>query len=239
MSGSAARGIGRELASSRVLLLGLVGVLAAGSAGCFKRTLRATTTQPNPLIAFPNKATHRSERLYIDVKDMDLPRTFKLRQSAYFNVVSKERLRFRVMLVHKWKEIADVTTWNVKLEDDRGHVYYPEAKEFAYDDHITKMWDREVRTVVPNQFGDQDVSRADRGVLNDGHRRRVPLDAVDVFQGAGDYVFHAKGIFHKDIRRLTLTMERSGLEYKFTWNLVDLGGDDVVRESSPRAAAIH
>jgi hypothetical protein len=212
----------------RTVLVLLLGTLALGQTGCFKRTLRATTTQPNPLIAFPNKATHRSEKLYIDVKDMEMPRTFKLRQSAYFNVISKERLRFRVMLVHKWKEVADVTTWKVRLEDDKGHTYYPETKEFAYDDHVTKMWDREVRSAIyRNQFGDIAYLR------NDGHLNRLPLDSIDVFQGAGDYTFHAKGIFHKGIRRLTLTMERSGLEYKFTWYLVDLGGDEVVLERSP------
>ncbi len=207
-----------------------VALIALGASGCFKRTLRVATTQPNPLIAFPNKATHRSEKIHIDVKDMDLPRTFKLRQSAYFNVVSKERLRFHVMLVHKWKEIADVTTWRVKLEDDRGRVYYPETKEFAYDQHVTRMWDREVRSVVFNQFMEPDVSRSDRGILNDGYRRRMTLDSMDVFQGAGDYVFHAKDLFNRGVRRLTLTMERDGLEYRFTWYLVDLGGEDVVLE---------
>lgn len=216
----------------RVIVIG-VALIAAGSGGCFKKTLRATTTQPNPLIAFPNKATHRSEKLYIDVKDMDLPRTFKLRQSAYFNVVSKERLRFRVMLVHKWKEIADITTWKTRLEDDKGHVYFPEAKEFAYDDHVTRMWDHEIRSVVYNQFGD--ITQ----VRNDGHRRRVPLESVDVFQGAGDYVFHAKDLFNRNVKRLTLTMERSGVEYKFTWYLVDLGGDsDIAVEGIP-ATEVH
>lgn len=204
---------------SRLMLCALSGALALGSAGCLTKTLRAATTQANPLIAFPNQATHRSEKLYIDVKDMDLPRTFKLRQSAYFNVVSRERLRFRVMLVHKWKEIADITTWKVKLEDDKGHTYYPETKEFAFDDHVTRMWDHEIRSVVYNQFGDI------QHVNNDGHRRRVALDSVDVFQGAGDYVFHANNLFNRGVKRLTLTMERDGLAYKFTWYLVDLGGE--------------
>src|SRR5262245_42066255 len=117
--------------------------MLSGGVGCTMTTLHASTTQPNPLVAFPNQATHRSQKLFIDVKDMELPQTFKLRQSAYFNVVSKERLRFRVMLVHKWKEIADVTTWKVSLEDDQGRRYYPESKESSYDDHMTRMWDRE------------------------------------------------------------------------------------------------
>src|SRR6185503_17196940 len=178
-----------------LLPLGLLGI------ACGTSHFGASTTQPNPLVAFPNQATHRSQKLYIDVRDMELPRTFKLRQSAYFNVVSRERVRFRVMLVHKWKEIADITTWRVRLEDDAGHVYFPETKESAYDDHITKMWDWEKRSVVLTQFGD--IAK----VNDDGYRERVPLASVDVFQGAGDYVFHAKDLFHKNLKRLTLCME--------------------------------
>jgi hypothetical protein len=214
-------------------LVAVAGIAGAAASGCATTKLGASTTQPNPLVAFPNQATHRSQRLYIDVRDMELPRTFTLRQSAYFNVVSKERLRFRVMVVHKWKEVADVTTWHVRLEDDRGRVYYPESKEGAYDDHVTRMWDREERSVVRNQFGD--ITK----INDDGYKRRVPLESIDVFQGAGDYVFHAKGLFHKGVKRLTLTMERSGLQYQFTWNLVDLLGDEEEVAAEPQSATIH
>lgn len=217
------------------LWLPLVGLVVAGGAGaCSTTRLAASTTQPNPLVAFPNQATHRSQKLFIDVRDMELPQTFKLRQSAYFNVVSKERLRFRVMLVHKWKEVADITTWKVRLEDDRGHVYYPEAREKSYDDHVTKMWDWEQRTAIRNEFGD--IQR----VNDDGYKRRVPLASIDVFQGAGDYVFHAKGLFNRDIRRLTLFMERSGVEYRFTWNLVSFTGDgEVAVQPSATLSDVH
>ncbi len=225
--GPVARLRARDLLTG-ALLLGVV----AGGAGC-TTTLHATTTQPNPLAANPNDATHRSEKLFIDVRDMELPRTFRLRQSAYFAVVSRERLRFHVMLVHKWKEVADPTTWSARLEDDRGRTYYPESREFSYDDHITRMWDYEKRTAVTNAFGDV-VRALGEGEINYdvngnphvNHNERVPLDSIDVFQGAGDLVFHSKDIFNRGVRRLTLTLDRAGVEYKFTWNLVDLGGDE-------------
>jgi hypothetical protein len=176
---------------------------------------------------------------------MELPQTFKLRQSAYFNVVSKERLRFRVMLVHKWKEIADVTTWKVSLEDDQGRRYYPESKEISYDDHMTRMWDREERSAIRTQFGDlsgpamlPNGEMVNAKVNDDGYKRRTTLQSIDVFQGAGDFVFHAKGLFHRGIKQLTLTMERDGLAYRFTWNLVDLGGDADVA-SEPATSEIH
>jgi|SwirhirootsSR2_FD_contig_31_10869058_length_732_multi_3_in_0_out_0_1 hypothetical protein len=208
-------------------LVPLLGLLVAS--GCSTTRLGAATTQPNPLVAFPNQATHRSQKLYIDVRDMELPSTFKLRQSAYFNVVSRERLRFRVMLVHKWKEVADVTTWKVKLVDDKGRVFYPETQERAYDDFVTKMWDWEQRSAIRNQFGDIVE------VNDDGYKRRVPLASVDVYQGAGDYVFHAKGLFHRNVKQLTLSMERSGVELRFTWNLVDLGGEGEVAAQPSQA----
>jgi len=213
-------------------LFACAGVL--GAAGC-TTSLRASTTQPNPM-AFTNEATHRSEKIWIDVRDMELPRTFKLRQSAYFAVVSRERLRFHVMLVHKWKEVADPTSWHARLEDDRGNAYFPESNELSYDDHITRIWDHERRTANRNLYGDLnpvkptlvdgDTRYDSYGIPHRVQNERVTLDSVDVFQGAGDIVFHAKDLMSRGIKRLTLTLDRSGVEYKFIWNLVDLIDDD-------------
>lgn len=209
-------------------------MLLAGSAGC-TTTLRASTTQPNPM-AYTHEATQRSDKVYIDVRDMELPRTFKLRQSAYFAVVSKERLRFHVMLVHKWKEVADPTTWHARLEDDRGHTYLPESQELSYDDHVTRIWDHERRVANLTMYGDLNTVRPtlaegdtvydNYGYAHRVHNERVTLDSLDVFQGAGDVVFHAKDLLNRGVRKLTLTLERSGYEYKFTWNLIDLIDDD-------------
>src|SRR5262249_5560156 len=216
--------------------------LLAISAAC-TTTLRASTTQPNPLVAFPNQATHRSEKLFIDVADMDLPRLhpvphttaygiqqnglFKLRQSAYFAVVSRERLRFHVTIVHKWQEVADPLSWSVRLEDDQGRVYYPETREQRYNDLVVQIWDQEQRRVVRDRFGNVVQTRSDDG---DHHQLNLPeqlnLESVDMFQGSGDFSFHAKDLFRRQTRRLTLRMERMGLVYEFTWNLVDLTDAD-------------
>jgi hypothetical protein len=184
------------------------------------------------MAAHPDAIAHRSEKVIIDVRDMDFPRSFKLRQSAYFAVVSRERLRFHVMLVHKWKEVADPTTWTARLEDDQGRVYYPESNEFSYDDHVSRVWDHERRAAIYNNFGDVVRTLNDGDVIYDVHgqphavkNEKVNLDSVDVFQGAGDLTFHAKDLMSRNVRRLTLTLERSGYEYKFVWNLVDLAGD--------------
>src|SRR5262249_20290909 len=135
---------------------------------------------------------------------------------------------------HKWKEVADPTAWNVSLTDEAGHTYYPETKETRYNDMITQMWDREKRTArytLPSgdpqlQGGDQlhgDV----KSLNNDGYKDRQPLESVDVFQGSGDFAFHAKNLFNRTTHRLTLRMEKMGVVYEFTWNLVDLVDDDM------------
>jgi len=207
-------------------------VLLLGALGC-TTTLKASITQPNPLVAFPEQATHRSEPLFIDLEDMDLPRlhpvphipdgiqqdgAFRLRQSAYFAIVSRERLRFHVTIVHKWKEVADPTSWSVRLEDDQGHVYDPEAKEVRYIDLVTRVWDHELRSALGGRGGNVEAVRSD------GWKQRQNLDSVDVFQGSGDFSFHAKDLFQRQTRRLTLRMEKLGVVYEFTWNLVDISG---------------
>jgi hypothetical protein len=215
-------------------------VMTLAAAGC-TTTLKVSTTQPNPLVAFPDQTTHRSEKLFIDLEDMDLPRLhpvphtpdgiqqtgqFRLRQSAYFAIVSRDRLRFHVTIVHKWKEVADPTSWNVRLEDDQGHVYYPEAKEVRYNDLVTQMWDREQRTALYDTFGNVE------SVRSDGWKRRLNLESVDVFQGSGDFSFHAKDLFQRQTHRITLRMEKMGVVYEFTWNLVDHAGDENLAEAN-------
>ena len=222
-------------------------VALALASGC-TTTLRASTTQPNPL-TLPDPTDRRSQTLHIDVGDVDVPYLpyaygiagdrpakldpTRLRQSAYFAVVSRDRLRFHIVVVHKWKEIADPTTWRVRLEDDAGHVFQPESKELRYDDLITRVWDREIRIPIRNGYGDQVTTVRDGGQIRgaDGRLHTVrtetqPLDSVDVFMGGGDYVFHAPDLFHRGTKRLTLRMSQAGVEYDFTWNLVDLRAEE-------------
>jgi hypothetical protein len=200
-------------------------------AGACTRTLQTKTVQPNPMLDPASPDLLRvSQRLYLDVGDMDLPRIqgrsngvwtplnrMKLRNSAYFAVVSRERLRFHVKIVHKWEEFADPVRWNVRLVDDRGRVFYPELKERWRHKPLTRMWDHEHRTGVQNRWGDV------IGTRNDGWRRRVPLEAVSVFEGRGDYTFRAKDLLHPGTRKLTLVMNRSGVEYRFEWQFGGVG----------------
>jgi hypothetical protein len=190
--------------------LGLIVLLS----GCATRTFSASVTQPHPLTS-----SRESWELHFDLKDMDLPRNMYMRQRASFSVVSRDRIRFHVQIVHKWEEYADITTWNVRLEDDLGNIYRPESKEKTKNKFTTRMWEEEQRTAVRNEFGD--IVRLN----NDGWKRPLPMQSADLFVGKGDYVFYSRDIMHRGIRRLTLIMARGGVEYRFTWNFV-LPGDD-------------
>src|SRR5262245_58300677 len=77
----------------------------------------------------PQEVSRESKHIHIRVKDMDIPRQFQMYQSAWFSVVSRDRLRFHVVLVHKWEEFADVSGWEARLEDDRGRVFSPQQME--------------------------------------------------------------------------------------------------------------
>ncbi len=206
---------GSRQGQAGVPTLALTGLLLLITSAACTKTLTAQTVLPNPAVF--TDVTPQSSKLHIDVRDMDLPRTFTLRQSASFAMVNRERLRFHVTLVHKWQEIADPTTWNVHLVDDLGRVYYPETQEKRYDDHVTRMWDWEQRTAARNEYGDI----LPNGLRNDGWQRPQFLDSIDVFQGAGDYVFHANEILNRGVKSLTLIMSRSGMEYQFIWHLAN------------------
>lgn len=189
----------------------LVVVTLVLSAGCTK-TFQTSATQLNPMVLPSSENLRESEHLYIDVRDMDLPGSFKLRNTAYFAVISRDRLRFHVTLVHKWDEMTDIRNWDVRLEDDRGRVFYPERRERRADEFVTRMWDEERRSAIRNQWGDIVE------VKQDGHRQRTHMVSVDLFKGEGDCVFYARDLFDRKVRRLTLVMSRDGVEYRFTWN---------------------
>jgi hypothetical protein len=209
-------------------------VLPCAFAGC-SRTLAVATSQPNPIL-YPADTLRQSARLTIDVRDVDLPRGFMLRQSAYFAVVSRDRVRFHVSLVHKWEEVADIRTWHARLVDDRGNVYYPEGRETREADHLTRFWNEErglalggrtAQMAPPSLTGPGNVATDGQYIMGtDGKMHEVRMDqttlsAVDVFQGNGDYVFHAPGLFSRHIKSLTLFLDRDAgtVKYQFTWHL--------------------
>jgi hypothetical protein len=204
----------------------LVIVLAGG---CTK-TFKASTVQPNPL-ASPTETLRHSEKLTIVTGDMELDtpappettqraslvrnRRYPLYNQAHFTIVSRDRLRFHVQLDHKWEEWADLSTWNVRLEDDAGRRWEPEGIEHAKTKMMTTMWDREQRTAVRNRFGDVVA------LHEDGWRNRQTLGSLSVFRGKADFVFYERDLFHANVRRLKLVISRPGESFEFVWNFRD------------------
>jgi hypothetical protein len=208
----------------RGLMLGLVLLV-----GC-TRTFRGNVTQPNPL-ASPNDTLRSSEKITIVTGDMELEKPdepestqraaivrnhrYPLLNQASFTIVSRDRLRFHVQLDHKWQEWADLTSWDVYLEDDAGHHYIPESVEHAHTKIMTTMWDREQRTAVRNRFGDVVA------LNEDGWRNRQTLGSLSVFRGKADFVFYQRDLFHANVRSLRLVVKRRGEAFEFTWKFND------------------
>lgn len=204
------------MTSARAFGLVVAAVSGLASAACSHAHLSAQTMQPNPLAVPPGvEVTRESKHLHIRTKDMEVPRSISVYQTAWFSVVSRDRLRFHVVLVNKWEELTDIGRWNVRLEDDAGRVYYPEAKEKGRKKFTKRSWDSDIHTARTNFWGDV------TGYVRDGNVERVPIHNVDLFKGFGDVVFKGPDLFGHGVRRLTLVMERDGVQYRFTWNLFD------------------
>lgn len=70
-------------------------------------------------IGFQAEDARRSESLTIVRRDMQL-RFVRLANTAHYVAVSRDRLRFRLTLRHKWEAMSDVRTWEAWVEDATG-----------------------------------------------------------------------------------------------------------------------
>jgi hypothetical protein len=222
---------------SRHLVRGALVVALLWATGCTK-TFKASTVQPNPL-AEPTETLRHSEKLTIVTGDMELEKPeepeatqratqvrnnrYPLYNQAQFTIVSRDRLRFHVQIDHKWQEWADLTTWNVRLEDETGRHWTPESVEHARTKIMTTMWDREQRTSICSSAGRDAAGNCYNtvGVQEDGWRNRQTLGSLSVFRGKADFVFYQRDLFHADVKKLRLIVSRPGEVFEFTWNFED------------------
>jgi hypothetical protein len=91
--------------------------------GCTKRWT-AEVHQP-PLLLMATKEARTSMPRAITYRDVEMGR-FQITNTAYYTVVSRDRLRFHVTLHHKWNELADMNNWTAYVEDANGKRHYPE-----------------------------------------------------------------------------------------------------------------
>jgi hypothetical protein len=215
----------------------IIALVTVGAFGC-TRTFHAEAVQPNPM-ANSIETLRTSEKITIVTGDMELdapdaPRDDKeasitsthrypLLNQASFTIVSRDRLRFHVQIDHKWEDWADLKTWDVRLEDDEGHVWNPEAVEHAHTRIITTMWDREQRTAICSAAG-HDASGGcitTIGVREDGWQHRQSLGSLSVFRGNADFVFYQRDMMHADVHKLRLVVKRVGQAFEFVWKFRD------------------
>ena len=223
--------------STRMLVLATIGA-TIGSPGC-SRTFRAEAVQPNPM-ADPTETLRSSEKITIVTGDMELeaPDTpqpkhgdaapannhrYPLINQASFTIVSRDRLRFHVQIDHKWQEWADLTTWNVHLEDDQGHRWDPEAVEHARTTLKSEFWDREQRTSICSGAGRDPTGAcySTIGFEDDGWKHRQTFGTLSVYRGNADFVFYQRDMMHADVRKLRLVVKRPGEAFEFTWKFRD------------------
>jgi hypothetical protein len=89
-------------------------LLCALACGCTKRWT-AQITQPQLVLA-ANLEARTSMPLVIVLRDMDTG-SYRIRNTAYYVVVSRDRMRFHITLHYKWDEIANLKSWSVYVED--------------------------------------------------------------------------------------------------------------------------
>ncbi len=205
--------------------------------GC-TRTFRGRAVQPNPL-SQPTETLRQSEKITIVTGDMELEKPdepeptqraaavhnnrYPLYNQASFTIVSRDRLRFHVQIDHKWQDWADLTTWNVKLEDDQGHRWIPESVEHARTKIMTTMWDREVRTSICSAAGRDGGGSCYNtiGYEDDGWKNRQTLGTLSVYRGKADFVFYQRDLFNANVKSLRLVVSRPGEAFEFLWKFED------------------
>ncbi len=178
--------------------VGMLGILLV-AVGC-SRSWKAETVQPALELGSTDVARTSMPQV-IALGDMQLPRNMKLANSAYFVVVSKDRLRFHVSLRHRSESIANPSHWRVWIEDGEGVRIRPEG--------IDRL------DMTTNSTAFQPVTA---GGVHETNTH--PLRMVTTFQGDGDYVFYQSDIYERDMEELTLVMQRAGYEYRYRWQFV-------------------
>jgi hypothetical protein len=189
----------------------VVGTLAA----C-KTHWRADGAQPE-LYLGTDPLTRTSTPLAIPLHDMNLPSFVRLNNTAHFVVVTKDRIRVRVNLVHRWESMTEIHRWKAWLEDETGAVVYPVAVEPSRARPIYEIvYSPPMQQNAPFVY-------------------RIP---VNLWSGGGDYVFYRHGLYRRDLQRLALVMQRRGYEFRYTWHFVDSDtGEPIQSEAAQPVSA--
>ena len=169
--------------------------------GCAPQVREAKAIQPNPARALRSAdVLPLSETLHVFTRDNSLPRSWQLRSSVQFAVVTRDMIRVHLSIARHDEREADTRSWKVWLEDDGGRRLLPASREMAKMDRLLIAW-----------------LRSWDDVLQRFHWTRV-FPGWDAYHGRADYVFRAPALMTRDRKSLTLVAERAGYQMRFTYN---------------------
>jgi hypothetical protein len=168
------------MASPRLLAV----AFAVVSVAACTKTWTAEVTQP-ALVLRANVEARTSLPLVIAVRDMELGK-WAITNTAYYVVVSRDRLRFHVTLRHKWDTMADLKNWSVYVEDANGVRHYPED-ESVHISPVSQLYYHGVVYSLPEPFyrGVAELSVQDRDLFANSNRLTLVLT-----HGSYEYRYH-------------------------------------------------
>jgi hypothetical protein len=154
--------------------------------------------------------SYRSGTIAFGIGDLDVRgqdgRAIALANTAWFEVVSEQEMRFHVMLAHKHEDLATLEGYQIRLLTDRGHELAPAA-----------VWTR--RKLVERH--DSTIGQVKQGVGAYGNATIQEETISRDLHGADTVVvFRQPGLLAKEIRSYSLMLDGKRRRFHFTWDLV-------------------
>jgi len=193
---------------ARLALALLLLALALGATACTPTFVgRLRTRDPHEEKKLER---YRSGTIGFGIGDVDVRgrdgRTVPLANTAWFEIVSEQEIRFHVMLSHKHEDLATLEGYQIQLVTDRGHELAPTAvwarKKMVerYDMSVTQV-KQGVGAYSSPSYQEETISRDLHGA-----------DTVIIFK--------QPGLLAKEIRSYTLVLDGKKRRFRFTWDLV-------------------
>ena len=169
--------------------------------GCGAQTREARATLPLPSSA-DDAVGGKSQTLEIEARDYLLPEFCRLRSYGRYEVATADRLVFHVGLARADERDARTSGWQVRLETDGGS-WAPSARSQA----------RLNRVALNLRF----AQRANPSEEGKCIERLLP--GYTAYLGQAEYAFEQPALAGS--QRLTLVLERDGVQLRFTWRAGD------------------
>ncbi|HEY3357521.1 MAG TPA: hypothetical protein VGQ83_29995 [Polyangia bacterium] len=163
--------------------------------------------------------TYRSGTIVVGTGDVDVVgqdgKKPPLLQGAWFEIVGEDEIRFHVALSHKWKEVASIRSFQVKLTTDQGHALAP--SDFWVHRATVQSHDITIGSLKPGPLTNSQPIVREETMRRDLHGETTVI------------IFRHRGIVSREVRSYTLSLDSSQRRMRFTWDLVpksQLGDDE-------------